>query len=306
MKDLWKPLFTGSICLLLLAFICLVAYLFRSKSIWVPSVALITISGILFGGYRLILDTMKTSTELKKNGLEIDKLRLEIAEKKAEAEKAEEYVVTASLEEIQIYGKTPRKLRREWVGGGIAIFIFILASLPLIVDRPKVEVRHAEDANNTPVTITTEKPSNPRAVANRVADAVDNALRVPKKTNANPAQLAAAITPPEEDARTICTKGELRINPDGRILYSLAALSDQELRFVLQKGATVLTVPLFTEGAGAFAGFNTIGFPNFGSIEIQNTKGKSVAKCHLPASMMLRGFEPTSPDEYRRARPELK
>jgi hypothetical protein len=103
----WRVIFVGLICLLLTVVVGTLGFILRDQSPWFPAVSLVADFGIVFGGLKTVLDTTKIANELRKMGFEVEKLRLEIEEKKKAAQKESAYVAVATLEDIKEYTVPP-------------------------------------------------------------------------------------------------------------------------------------------------------------------------------------------------------
>jgi hypothetical protein len=86
-RDFWKAIFTGVLCLIVVGSLSAVAFYLRRELPWLSAATVVADAGIIFGFYKLILDTTKTANDLRKSSLEIESLRLEIDKKKKEAER---------------------------------------------------------------------------------------------------------------------------------------------------------------------------------------------------------------------------
>jgi hypothetical protein len=101
----WRVIYTGATVLLLAIFVGLLAIIIRDENPWLFNVAVVADMGVIVAGLKAVLDTTKTANELRKMGFEVEKLKLEIDEKKKAAEKQDSRIVVATLDEIQIYSR---------------------------------------------------------------------------------------------------------------------------------------------------------------------------------------------------------
>ena len=143
MKDTWKAIATGAICLLLLGVLSALGFVLMKKVPWLSAAVVVADFGIIFGGYKMILETVKSANDLKKVALENEKLKLEIEEKKSIAEKANAYVKVATLEEIEKYAISSRghlNLRAiKWARDGVISAGIVLVLIgPLILLKMKI------------------------------------------------------------------------------------------------------------------------------------------------------------------------
>ena len=143
MRDMWKAIATGAICLLLLGAVSALGFVLMKDVPWLSAAAVVADFGIIFGGYKMILETVKSANDFKKVALENEKLKLEIEEKKSIAEKANAYVTVATLEEIEKYATPPVRplnLRGiKWARDGVISAGIVLVLIgPLVLLRLKI------------------------------------------------------------------------------------------------------------------------------------------------------------------------
>lgn len=109
----WRVLFTGAVCLLLVAAIGIGGYYWRAAFPGAVIAAGLLDVGIVVGGVRTMLELTKTATELQKMGMEIDKLQLEVAEKRRAVERSESMIVRPTAAEVAMVKRSLRGFRRE-------------------------------------------------------------------------------------------------------------------------------------------------------------------------------------------------
>ena len=109
----WRVVFTGSICLVLAMIIGVSGFILRTRSPWIAVAAVSLDLGLAIGMVKSILDMTKVANELRKMGLEIENLRLEIAQKKRTAQQAESSIVLPTAQEIRQVTRSLKGFRRE-------------------------------------------------------------------------------------------------------------------------------------------------------------------------------------------------
>jgi uncharacterized membrane-anchored protein YhcB (DUF1043 family) len=130
----WRVVFTGAIAFLLAAVFGFIAIAIREEYPWLSGVTVLADVGIIVGGLKSVLETTKTANELRKMGFEVEKLKLEIDEKKKAAEKENSRIVVATLDEIQAYSRqinpaTATKRGSVIYGGTTALLVILTAGV---------------------------------------------------------------------------------------------------------------------------------------------------------------------------------
>jgi hypothetical protein len=244
----------------------ILGFALRKEIPLLSAAAVVADGGIIFAFYKVALDTIKAANDLENVGLENQKLRFEIEEKRAAAEKAGAYVVVATLEQIQAYAPPPnlreRRYRsRNWVPGGgaavLTLFLGLSLSLFYALDR-KEHLMNVEQPMHEPTGKELEGSRRETAL------------------------MEGKLYPKIE-----CGEGTLGVNPFGYISFSSKSAHGTTLRFFLSNKGSTLTIPLsLTEsnssGERIFSGENLdITIPTSGAIIIKDAKGKIVTACRF-------------------------
>ena len=119
----WRVVFTGAVVLLLAIVVGFIAVSIVHQYPWVSAFSVVADMGATLGGLKLILDATKTANELRKMELEVQKLQLEIAEKK---QTADSRIVLANLEEIKTYSQKLTRRQTAFIYGGTTVLVFLI------------------------------------------------------------------------------------------------------------------------------------------------------------------------------------
>ncbi|MGA8672914.1 MAG: hypothetical protein WB679_23775 [Terracidiphilus sp.] len=288
MKNLWRILFTGGLCLLVLGGISVLGFVMWKEIPLLSAAAVVADGGIVFGFYKVVLDTVDAANKLENVGLENQKLRLEIEEKKAAAEKVGAHVVPATWGDIEKYASLRPNQSARYKGarlasGGAAFLTLFVAAV---------------------VFYSSLKSSDG-------GGEVGETSRAPQTTIEGK---AAEIVKTEESLypKTVCGKGTLDINPSGFISFWSDSALKVNLTFVLSDKGATLIFPLKPDDLASelasgreqfFAGANPdIQIPTSGSIQIKDDKNKIVTTCHFESVQRQRVLEEAREAEVTHAR----
>jgi hypothetical protein len=115
-SGLWTAIVTGVVCVLLVGTITAIGLKARKEVPWFGVTSLVANIGVIGAGYKIIMDTLKNAADLRKAGLEIEKLRFEVEEKRASAKQSESRITLATFEDIKKYSPSARAITLALVG----------------------------------------------------------------------------------------------------------------------------------------------------------------------------------------------
>jgi hypothetical protein len=299
----WKPsstsglgtvILTGAVCLILVGTLSFVGFELRKQLPSLFPASVVINLAVLYTGYKVIMTTLKNAADLRKAGLEIRKLQLEITEKEEAAKKADSRIVSVTLDEIKEYGNLLQRVPFGSTALSVKYF-----QMGLVVALATAVIVGA-------LLVSSMKQEKDTEIA-RLKELFDGQTALLKKYGTSKGSIGLNAT--ESQIRIECDRGKIWFMGPGMTVGSLVfgdgSIPEENLKLILRteeysfqfplkragqhyRGSYMVAggalSPLFAAQPEKISAYGNIPIFIGGTLEIVDSEGARIALCQVKQS----------------------